>query len=116
VAIPARNGVNSSQSSRDMNHTGIPAPSHAAMVLPSPSEFSPSYRKLDTGMLTRRHCRRSPQEIKCWLWYAGSHLAARESLPFSLGRCQVSAMCAAASPFTSSRAQQGKPINFKAMS
>jgi hypothetical protein len=29
-------------------HTG---PLHAAMALPSPSEFSPSYRKLRTGML-----------------------------------------------------------------
>jgi hypothetical protein len=29
-------------------HTG---PLHAAMVLPSPSEFSPSYRKAGTGML-----------------------------------------------------------------
>jgi hypothetical protein len=37
---------------------------HAAMVLPSPSEFSPSYRKPGTGMPARRHCRRSPQEIK----------------------------------------------------
>jgi hypothetical protein len=40
-------------------------PLHAAMVLPSPSEFSPSCIKLGTGMPARRHCRRSPQEIKC---------------------------------------------------
>jgi hypothetical protein len=33
-------------------------------VLPSPSGFSPSYEKLGTGMLARRHCRRSLQEIK----------------------------------------------------
>ena len=39
--------------------------------LPSPSEFSPSYRKLGTGMLARRHSRRSQQEIKCYLWCAG---------------------------------------------
>jgi hypothetical protein len=39
--------------------------------LPSPSEFSPSYRKLGTGMLARRHSRRSQQEIKGYLWYDG---------------------------------------------
>src|SRR5258707_6024205 len=39
--------------------------------LPSPSEFSPSYRKLGTGMLARRHSRRSLQEIKGYLWYDG---------------------------------------------
>src|SRR5712691_4345388 len=42
-------------------------PPGAAVVLPSPSEFSPSYRKLGTAMLARRHCRWSQQEIKYWL-------------------------------------------------
>jgi hypothetical protein len=42
----------------------IPGPSRAAVVLPSPSGFSPSCGELGTGMLTRRHCRRSLQEIK----------------------------------------------------
>src|SRR6266849_4765478 len=38
-------------------HTG---PLPCSKWLPSPSEFSPSYIiKLGTGMLTRRHCRRS---------------------------------------------------------
>jgi len=50
---------------------------HAAMVLPSPSGFSPSCRKLGAGMLTRRHCRWSQQEIKCQLWYAGHCLISR---------------------------------------
>jgi hypothetical protein len=45
-------------------HTGS---LYAAMVLPSPSEFASSYRKLGTGMLTQRHSRRSQQEIKCLL-------------------------------------------------
>jgi len=34
--------------SRRMIHTAISAPSRAAVVLPSPSEFSPSYIKLGT--------------------------------------------------------------------
>jgi hypothetical protein len=32
--------------------------------VPSPCGFSPSYGELGTGMLARRHCRRSLQEIK----------------------------------------------------
>jgi hypothetical protein len=67
VAISARNGVDCSQSklcSRRLNHTAISASSRAAVVLPSPSGFSPSYEELGTGMLARRHCRRSLQEIK----------------------------------------------------
>jgi hypothetical protein len=54
-----------------MNHTAISAPSRAAVVLPSPSGFSPSYGELGTGMLAQRHCRLSPQEIKyrlCRWW------------------------------------------------
>jgi hypothetical protein len=49
VAISARNRVNSSQCrhcSQRMNHTAILAPSRAAVLLPSPSGFSPSYRGL----------------------------------------------------------------------
>jgi len=65
--ISASNGVDPSQSklcSRRMNHTAISVSSRAAVVLPSPSGFSPSYEELDTGMLARRYCRRSLQEIK----------------------------------------------------
>jgi hypothetical protein len=43
----------------------IPVSSHAAVVLPSPREFSPSYGRLLVPVLARRHCRWSPQEIKC---------------------------------------------------
>jgi hypothetical protein len=43
--------------------------------LPSPSEFSPSYGRLGTGMLARRHSRRSQQEIKGYLWYDGHCLS-----------------------------------------
>jgi hypothetical protein len=54
--------VGTPQPAHEYRHTG---PLHAAMVLPSPSGFSPSYLKLGTGMLARRYCRRSQQEIKC---------------------------------------------------
>ena len=66
-AISASNSADSSQCrhcSRRLNHTAISASSRAAVVLSSPCGFSPSCKGLATGMLTRRHCRRSLQEIK----------------------------------------------------
>jgi hypothetical protein len=67
VAIAARDRVDSSQSrhcSQQMNRTGIPVSSRAAVALPALGEFSPSYGKLSAGILAPHHCRRSQQEIK----------------------------------------------------
>jgi hypothetical protein len=47
-----------------LNHTAISRPPAPQWVLPSLSGFPPSY-ELGTGMLARRYCRRSQQEIKC---------------------------------------------------
>jgi hypothetical protein len=67
TAMPSAFCIVSARRSPRMNRAAHTGPLPRSMVLPSPSEFSPSYIKLGTGMLTPHHCRRSQQEIKCQL-------------------------------------------------
>jgi hypothetical protein len=100
TAMPSAVCIVSARRSPRMNHATHTGPLPRSMVLPSSSEFSPSYIKLGAGMLTPHHFRRSQQEIKCQLWQAGRCLT-RERADAT----------ACTEPVTSDASIQGGPRN-----
>jgi hypothetical protein len=71
MAMPSSIGIVSARRSRRMNHTAHTGPLPRSNGIAVAERVFPVLSKAWHVMLARRHCRRSQQEIKSWLWQVG---------------------------------------------